>query len=104
LKAVDPASTVLAAVYNISMKYERKPDAWRKSLTVLIHKKGEADITNWHPIAILRTIYKLFEGVLAKRLSNWIDQNAVLATAKKRFLPPPRWSLRTELHAAETVR
>jgi hypothetical protein len=87
-KTVDPACTVLAAVYNICLKYERIPDTWRKSLTTLIHKKSDPnDITNWRPIAILRTIYKLFAGVMAKRLSNWIDQNAVLAPAQKGFVP-----------------
>jgi hypothetical protein len=72
-KTVDPACTVLAAVYNICLKYEKIPDTWRKSLTVLIYTKGDPDITNWRPIAILRSIYKLFAGVLAKRLSKWID-------------------------------
>jgi hypothetical protein len=87
-KAVDPACTVLATAYNICLKYEDIPDTWKTSTTVLIYKKGDTnDITNWRPIAIMRTIYKLFAGVLAKRLTTWLEENAVLAPAQKGFLP-----------------
>jgi hypothetical protein len=55
---------------------------------VLICKKGDTnDITDCRPIAIMRTIYKLFAGVLAKRLTTWLDENEVLAPAQKGFLP-----------------
>jgi hypothetical protein len=87
-KAVDPACTVLATAYNICLKYEDIPDTWKTSTTVLIYKKGDPnDISNWRPIAIMRTIYKLFAGVLARRLTTWLDDNAVLAPAQKGFLP-----------------
>jgi hypothetical protein len=78
----------LDTVFNICIKYEQIPDAWKKSVTVLIYKKGDPnDINNWRPIAILRTIYKLFAGVLAKRITTWLDNYAVLAPAQKGFLP-----------------
>jgi hypothetical protein len=87
-KAVDPACAVLATAYNICLKYEDISDTWKTSTTVLIYKKGDTnDITNWRPIAFMRTIYKLFAGVLAKRLTTWLDENAVLAPAQKGFLP-----------------
>jgi hypothetical protein len=38
----------------------------------------------------MRTIYKLFADVLAKRLATWLDDNAVLAPAQKGFLPYDR--------------
>jgi hypothetical protein len=87
-KTVNPACTALATIFNICMKYESIPDDWKTSVTVLIHKKGDHnDITNWRPIAILRTIYKLFAGVLARRLTAWLESNAVLSPAQKGFLP-----------------
>jgi hypothetical protein len=70
------------------LKYEDIPDTWKTSTTVLIYKKSDPnDISNWRPIAIMRTIYKLFAGVLARRLTTWLDDNAVLAPARKGFLP-----------------
>jgi hypothetical protein len=70
------------------LKYEDIPDTWKTSTTVLIYKKGDTnDITNWRPIAIMRTIYKLFAGVLAKRITTWLDDNSVLASAQKGFMP-----------------
>jgi hypothetical protein len=35
----------------------------------------------------MRTKYKLFEGVLARRLTTGLNDNAVLAPAQKGFLP-----------------
>jgi hypothetical protein len=35
----------------------------------------------------MRTIYQLFAGVLARRLTTWLDDNAVLAPSQKGFLP-----------------
>lgn len=47
-KAVDPACTVLAAVYNVCVKYERLPGMWEKSVMILRHKKVDPDdLTNW---------------------------------------------------------
>ena len=35
----------------------------------------------------MRTIYKLYSGVLAERVSKWTEANDVLAPAQKGFLP-----------------
>jgi hypothetical protein len=52
-------------LYNMCLKYEDLPDTWKTSTTVLIYKKGDTnDISNWRPIAIMRTINKLFAGML----------------------------------------
>ena len=87
-KTVDPACSVLATIFNICLKYEKIPEVWKTSTTVLIYKKGDPhDAANWRPIAIMRTIYKLYSGVLAKRVTTWIETNDVLAPAQKGFLP-----------------
>ena len=50
LRSVDPACTVIAAIFNLCLKYERIPEDWKTSTTVLIYKKGHPeDVTNWRP-------------------------------------------------------
>jgi Reverse transcriptase (RNA-dependent DNA polymerase) len=87
-KRVDPDSSVLASAFNVCLKYRKVPPVWKESLTVLVHKKGETnDINNWRPINICRTVFKLFSGCLAARLSRWIVANSVLSFTQKGFLP-----------------
>lgn len=55
---------VLGAVHRLGV-----PDAWKESRTILIHKKGETnDLSNFRPISLLTTKYKLYSGILASRL------------------------------------
>ncbi|XP_068086091.1 uncharacterized protein [Anabrus simplex] len=85
---VDPACTLPARIFNICMKYEKIPSDWKQLVTILLFKKGVPhDITNWRPIAIMRTIYKLYSGVLAKRMTTWMIDNKILAPAQKGFIP-----------------
>jgi hypothetical protein len=83
-KAVDLACKVMATAYNICLNYEDIPHTWKTSTTVMIYKKGDTNgISNWRPIAIIRTLYKLFAGVLARRLKTWLNDNALLAPSQK---------------------
>ncbi|RUS69487.1 hypothetical protein EGW08_022755 [Elysia chlorotica] len=69
LKAIDRTGsllqTVLSAVHTWGI-----PSSWRRSKTVLIHKKGSTDDpSNFRPISLLSSLYKLYSGVLAQRLT-----------------------------------
>ena len=87
-RSADSACTVIAAIFNICLTYESIPEDWKTSTIVLIYKKGHPeDVTNWIPIVILRTIYKRYIGVLAKRTTQWLLNNKVLSPAQKGFLP-----------------
>lgn len=87
-KSVDPACSVLASIFNVCLKYEKIPEEWKTSMTSLIYKKGDPhDTANWRPIAIMRTIYKLYTGVLAKRVTTWMMNHNILAPAQKGFMP-----------------
>ena len=109
LRSVDPACTVIAAIFNLCLKYERIPEDWKTSTTVLIYKKGHPEdvtnwiptVTNWRPIAILRTIYKLYTGVLAKRTTQWLINNKVLSPARKASCRMTG-SLNTTIHCKES--
>ncbi|XP_069176419.1 uncharacterized protein [Procambarus clarkii] len=87
-KRADPECRVITAIFNICLSQQRIPEAWKSSRTVLIPKPGDPDdITNWRPIALCRTIYKLYTGCLSSRLRNWIVENKVLCPAQKGFMP-----------------
>ncbi|KAL1415245.1 hypothetical protein MTO96_029515 [Rhipicephalus appendiculatus] len=54
----------------------------------VIYKKGAGeDPTNWRPIALGRTIAKLYAGCLTNRLQRWFGVHAVLSRCQKGFLP-----------------
>lgn len=70
LKRIDPSGKILALIFNRCRHQKDVPPLWKTSKTVLIYKKGdESDVSNFRPIAMMSCIYKLFTGVLAKRLT-----------------------------------
>ncbi|KAL1484160.1 hypothetical protein MTO96_032752 [Rhipicephalus appendiculatus] len=87
-RQVDPDGRYLAAVFNVCLLYRRTPRSWKTTRTILIHKKGDReDPTNWRPIALGRTIAKLYAGCLTTRLQRWLGDHAVLSRCQKGFLP-----------------
>ena len=90
LKAIDRTGTllqtVLSAVYSLGI-----PSSWRRSRTVLIHKKGETDDPgNFRPISLLNTLYKLYSGILASRIIRIATRHHWLSAEQKGFLPGVR--------------
>ena len=87
-RSLDPNGITLCHICNICLKYRRVPSAWKTSKTILIYKKGDpSDLANWRPISILRTIYKLYSGLLTTRLTTWLQQRKILSPAQKGFMP-----------------
>ncbi|CAL8068543.1 unnamed protein product [Orchesella dallaii] len=87
-RSLDPSCTVLTRICNICLKYRKIPAAWKNSRTILIHKKGNpSNLSNWRPISILRTLYKLYSGLLTTRVCSWLQENDILAHAQKGFMP-----------------
>ncbi|KAG8184378.1 hypothetical protein JTE90_006781 [Oedothorax gibbosus] len=88
LKEVDPSCLILAKIINICLRARRIPSQWKTSKTILIHKKGDPEVvSNWRPISLCSTMYKLLTGCLATRLTNWLSAEEVLSTAQKGFMP-----------------
>ncbi|XGW33869.1 hypothetical protein V3C99_017946 [Haemonchus contortus] len=53
----------------------KAPDAWRKSKTVLLFKKGDKeDLGNYRPITLLPVIYKGFTRCLLARIRRKLDE------------------------------
>lgn len=85
---LDPEGQLLHRLFNICLAHQRIPESWKHSRTILIHKKGDLDNpSNWRPIALCRTIFKIFTGLLATRLTEWLIRNDLLHNGQKGFLP-----------------
>ena len=89
-RAIDRSGNLLCAalraVHDVGI-----PASWRKSRVVLIHKKGTTDDpSNFRPINLLPTIYKIYSGILASRLTTTARQHQWLSAEQKGFLPGVR--------------
>ena len=88
LKSVDPECEHITHLMNAVLALGRIPDEWRKSRTCLIHKKGDKENpANWRPITLMPTLYKLYTGLLAQRISNWAESNQIFYDKQKGFRP-----------------
>ncbi|XP_043661746.1 uncharacterized protein LOC122625745 [Drosophila teissieri] len=87
LKKTDPKASMLTAVFNACLRTGHVPDLWKKSRTVLIHKKGDrTDLSNWRPLSMGDTIPKLFAAVMADRLTAFLTNGGRLSEEQKGFL------------------
>ena len=82
------AEHLLMKVFNICMTNKRIPGQWKESLTILIYKKGDRTVpSNWRPISLQSTIYKIYAAILARGLADWAIANGKINPAQKGFLP-----------------
>lgn len=87
-RSADADCLFLCELFNACRKYRKIPSAWKDTVTVLIHKKGPADLVgNWRPIALCNTAYKIYTGCWSARLSSWIGDNNILSHCQKGFMP-----------------
>jgi len=88
LRALDPEAKLITVILNGCLRFQRVPDSWRTGTTILIYKKGDPkDPSNFRPITLLPTLYKLLAGCLAARLSKWAKESGVLSPQQKGFVP-----------------
>ncbi|XP_057335413.1 uncharacterized protein LOC130674161 [Microplitis mediator] len=86
LKKADPSSGLFTGVYNACFRLGAIPVSWKVSNTVLIYKKGDRnDLSNWRPLAMDNTIYKLFAALIADRLTNFVVNGSRLTSSQKGF-------------------
>lgn len=90
LRSLDPLGLLLEAIYATVWRIGI-PTAWRKSRTFPIYKKGEtSDYSNFRPISLLSTLYKLLSGVLSHRMTEVSSSLGWLSPEQKGFLPGVR--------------
>ncbi|GBL64275.1 hypothetical protein AVEN_269518-1 [Araneus ventricosus] len=88
-RSVPQSPKFLTLTFNCCLHLQRIPPSWKISTTVLIPKSKTNldDPTNWRPIALSSTIYKLYTKALTGRLSNWCEKYRVLSPSQKGFTP-----------------
>ena len=87
-KNIDRNGTLLTSIFEICRVNARIPHSWRRSTTILIHKRGdESNIRNWRPISLQNTLYKIYAAVISRRLAQWAVADNILSPSQKGFLP-----------------
>ncbi len=87
ISRLDPECRLLevlyAAVWRLGV-----PRSWKSARTIPIFKKGSTDdYGNFRPISLLSTLYKLFSGCIASRITTVASDNKWLSQEQKGFLP-----------------
>uniref|UniRef100_H3H9A0 RNase H type-1 domain-containing protein n=1 Tax=Phytophthora ramorum TaxID=164328 RepID=H3H9A0_PHYRM len=76
----------LHAAFACCWRHKQVPQSWKVGVVRLLFKKGErTEPANWRPICLQQAIYKLYAGVLARRLTRWLDANGRHADTQKGF-------------------
>jgi hypothetical protein len=90
LKALDkPVARALTLLANISLKLKYLPPFLKRARTIVLRKPGKASYetaSSWRPIALLKTIGKVIEKVMAKRIRE--------AAEARNLLPPSQMGAR----------
>ena len=79
----------LTAIFNVCMTHCRVPSDWKTGIISLLPKTQtpSQDITEWRPISLLLTSYKLFMSIIQKRIMPWICDTGRLSQRQKGSLP-----------------
>ncbi|GBM22372.1 Retrovirus-related Pol polyprotein from type-1 retrotransposable element R2 [Araneus ventricosus] len=87
-RSVEFSANFLAAAFNACLHFRKIPPKWKESSTILLPKSGDlASLSNWRPIALSSTIYKILTKCLAARLSDWCEKYNILSPCQKGFTP-----------------
>ena len=77
----------LANIFNKIIDQQTSPEFWRYGVTILLHKGGSKDLSNFRPITLTATISKLFHTIVAAWLEHAItDSGLIKTTIQKGFL------------------
>ena len=77
---------VFSVILSACMSHSTTPKAWNHNIIYLIYKDGDpADATNYRPIALLNTSYKIFTYIINKRLSRFLETNDIFSNMQGGF-------------------
>lgn len=71
----DRTSSLMKQVFKDALCMQRTPESWRKSVVVLLPKKGDrTSLRNWRPISLICTDAKVFTRMLTARVASLMDK------------------------------
>jgi hypothetical protein len=57
------------------------PWAWKRSNTTLLYKKGDPNkLSNYRPIGLLSTVYKVYSAMLTHAISRYAEKHGLLSS------------------------
>lgn len=75
-------ATPLTKLFNLVIETGVTPSQWSESDIVLLYKKGDPkDISNYRPISLLPTIYKIFSAIINQRISTTLEESQPIEQA-----------------------
>jgi len=83
---IDFIAEPLAAIINSSISSGNFPDKMKVAKVCPVYKAGDkGEFTNYRPISILTTFSKIFEKIIAIRLTSFIDKNNIFSNSQFGF-------------------
>ena len=87
---IKTASTVLAAplsfIFNFCIENGIFPESLKISKVIPIYKSGaKSEVNNYRPISLLPVLSKVFEKVLHKRITTFVEKHSVLSSTQYGF-------------------
>ena len=76
----------ITCILNTSIVTGTFPQLWKEAIVVPILKSGDADQPqNYRPISLLPILSKILEKVIAKQLTNYLEENHLLSNTQHGF-------------------
>ena len=86
-RSFDPKGVFLTALFNKILREKAPPKSWLTFRTTLVLKPGAnldpKIISNWRPIAILDSSYRIFAKILNKRILRWTSIGDLISPMQK---------------------
>ena len=72
---IDHYSDIITKMYNKSVHTSTFPDKLKSAEVIPVHKKNETtDQTNYRPVSLLPTLSKIYERIMYKQMSEYINK------------------------------
>lgn len=76
----------LFIIFNMSLTKSSLPNDWKIAQVIPIHKSGsEADVANYRPISLTSTICKIFEHIILKHITTYLENENILTPSQHGF-------------------
>ena len=77
----------LQLLFNTSLKLGYFPNNWKTAIIKMIPKcgKNNNEAKNWRPISLISVLAKLFERIIASRLSTYLETKKLLSSSQSGF-------------------